>query len=114
MFWLNFLCNGVTIYLADEPGKPSKPEIEDYSISSATLTWIKPDTDGGYIIEMREKLSVEWKEVMVTPDPTCKATVTGLKENQVVQFRVRAANKAGHGEASEPTDNHTVKHRNCT
>ena len=109
----------MTIYLADEPGKPSKPEIEDYSISSATLTWIKPDTDGGrplthYIIEMREKLSVEWKEVMVTPDPTCKATVTGLKENQVVQFRVRAANKAGHGEASEPTDNHTVKHRNCT
>ena len=62
---------------------------------------------------MKDKLSVEWKEVLITPDTTCKATVDGLKENQVVQFRVRAANKAGCGEPSEPTDTHVVKHRNC-
>lgn len=91
--------------------------IEDYSVSSVTLTWIKPDNDGGrplthYIIEMKDKLSVEWKEVLLTPDTTCKATIDGLKENQIVQFRVRAANKAGFGEPSESTDNHTVKHRN--
>lgn len=61
---------------------------------------------------MKDKLSVEWKEVLLTPDPTCKATVDGLKENQVVTFRVRAANKAGFGEPSEPTDTHVVKHRN--
>ena len=81
------------------------------------MTWVKPDNDGGrplthYIVEMKDKLSVEWKEVMVTPDPTCKSTVEGLKENQVVQFRIRAANKAGCGEPSEPTENHVVKHRN--
>ncbi len=62
---------------------------------------------------MKDKLSVEWKEVHLTPDTTCKATIEGLKENQIVLFRVRAANKAGFGEPSEPTDNHTVKHRNC-
>ena len=61
---------------------------------------------------MKDKLSVEWKEVLLTPDPTCQATVDGLKENQVVTFRVRAANKAGFGEPSEPTDTHVVKHRN--
>lgn len=50
---------------------------------------------------------------MVTADDKCKAVVEGLKEKDVVQFRVRAANKAGFGEASEPTDNHVVKHRHC-
>ena len=103
--------------MLDEPGKPSKPVIEDYSVTSVTLTWIKPENDGGrplthYIIEMKDKLSVEWKEVLLTPDTTCQATVDGLKENQIVTFRVRAANKAGFGEPSEPTDTHTVKHRN--
>lgn len=103
--------------LLDEPGRPGKPVIEDYSVSTVSLTWTKPETDGGrpithYIVEMKDKLSVEWKEVMVTPDDKCKATVDGLKENQVVQFRVRAANKAGFGEPSEATENHTVKHRN--
>lgn len=103
--------------MLDEPGKPSKPVIEDYSVTSVTLTWIKPENDGGrplthYIIEMKDKLSVEWKEVLLTPDTTCQATVHGLKENQIVTFRVRAANKAGFGEPSEPTDTHTVKHRN--
>lgn len=82
-----------------------------------TLTWTKPDNDGGrplthYIVEMKDKLSVEWKEVFSTPDTACQATIDGLKENQVVQFRIRAVNKAGPGEPSESTENHVVKHRN--
>ena len=106
----------LTLFL-DEPGRTSKPVIDDFDISSASLIWEKPEQDGGrpithYIIEMKDKMSLEWTPVLTTPDEKCAGTVTGLKENQVVQFRVRAGNKAGVGDASEPTENHLVKHRN--
>lgn len=108
-----------SLLVKDEPSRPGKPEIVDYTNSSVNLTWTVPERDGGrplthYIVEIKDKLSVEWKEVFVTPDTECKAFIEGLKEGQVVQFRVRAANKAGFGDPSEPTEFHTVKHRHCT
>lgn len=91
--------------------------INDYDNTSVQLSWTKPEKDGGrpithYVIEAKEKLGVEWKELMVTTNDNTAANVTGLKENSVLQFRVRAVNKAGIGEPSDPTDNHTVKHSN--
>lgn len=56
---------------------------------------------------------MDWVEVVKTNDATCEAKVEGLKEKMVYQFRIRAHNKAGAGEPSEPTDNHICKHRNC-
>ena len=105
------------LVIIDEPSKPGKPVIEDYDNTSVTLSWAKPEKDGGrplthYIIEAKDKLSVEWKEIFVTPDDKLTAKVEGLKENSVMQFRVRAVNKAGKGEPSDPTNNHTVKHSN--
>ncbi|KAL3252351.1 hypothetical protein MRX96_017670 [Rhipicephalus microplus] len=101
----------------DEPGKPSKPEIVDYDNTKVDLKWDKPENDGGrpilqYIVEKKEKHSSDWVEALKTPGDKCEATVDGLKENSVMQFRVRAVNKAGVGEPSEPTENHIVKHRN--
>ena len=40
--------------------------------------------------------------------------MNGLKEQMTYQFRVRAVNKAGKSEPSEPTGNHLCKHRNRT
>lgn len=102
----------------DEPSKPSKPEIADYDNVSATLNWTKPEKDGGrpithYTVEMKSKFSPDWSEVLKTPDDKCEAKIDGLKENLTYQFRVKAHNKAGPSEASEPTDNHLCKHRNC-
>lgn len=48
-----------------------------------------------------------------TEDTKTEYKVEGLKEKVVYQFRVKAYNKAGVGEASQPTDNHLCKHRNC-
>ena len=101
----------------DEPGKPGKPEIVDYDNTKVDLQWQPPASDGGrpilkYIIEMKDKNSPDWKEVVTTDGAKCEATVPRLKENTTVQFRVRAENKAGPGAPSEPTDPHLVKHRN--
>lgn len=62
---------------------------------------------------MKDKLAVDWIEVAKTNDATPEIKVEGLKEKMVYQFRIRAHNKAGPSEPSDPTDNHLCKHRNC-
>ena len=66
-----------------------------------------------YTVELKDKLSVEWTEVLKTKDANPEGIVEGLKEKNIYQFRVRAHNKAGYGEPSEPTANHICKHRHC-
>ncbi|KAF0296563.1 Twitchin [Amphibalanus amphitrite] len=100
----------------DEPGKPGKPEIVDYDNKMVQLKWEKPEKDGGrpilhYVVEMKDKFS-DWAEVTKTPDDKPEVQVNGLKEQMTYQFRVRAVNKAGKSEPSEPTGNHLCKHRN--
>lgn len=41
-----------------------------------------------------------------------EATVDGLIEGNLYQFRVRALNKAGPSEASDATEPHLAKHKN--
>lgn len=100
----------------DPPGKPGIPEIIDYDNESVELQWKPPKDNGGspvigYIIEKKEKFSHNWDELLVTPTAGVKAKVSGLKEGQIYQFRVRAVNKAGPGEESDPTQSHLAKYR---
>lgn len=100
----------------DIPGKPGVPTIDDWNEHEVHLQWVAPKSDGGspitgYIIEAKEKPLTTWKEMLVTDSPALKATVPGLKEGSQYQFRVKAVNKAGPGEASDATDNHTAKAR---
>ncbi|XP_021713428.1 twitchin isoform X4 [Aedes aegypti] len=106
-----------TVNPYDPPEAPGKPAVDDYGVDFVELKWAAPEKDGGrpvthYIIECKNKFMTDWGECAKTetPDTVCK--VHGLKEKVVYQFRVRAVNKGGTSKPSEPSENHTVKHKN--
>ncbi|XP_037026622.1 twitchin-like isoform X2 [Bradysia coprophila] len=90
-----------------EPSKPKSLEIVEWDREHAKIKWIKPDNDGGaeiteYEIEVKDKGSKGWvKKKRVTAKETT-TTITELIEDQEYEFRVRAVNKAGPGEPSDP------------
>ncbi|EGT49285.1 hypothetical protein CAEBREN_29721 [Caenorhabditis brenneri] len=96
----------------DEPGKPGRPEITDFDADRIDIAWEPPHKDGGapieeYIVEVRDPDTKEWKEVKRVPDTN--ASITGLKEGKEYQFRVKAVNKAGPGQPSEPSEKQLAK-----
>nr|CAD7567466.1 unnamed protein product [Timema californicum] len=102
----------------DIPGKPGVPDIVDWDVDRVDLKWEAPKSNGGapitgYIIEKKEKFASSWDEILTTNTPSSEARVPGLKEGNQYQFRVRAVNKAGPSEPSEPTKQHIAKARFC-
>lgn len=102
--------------MADVSSKPGTPEFEDWDVDRVDLKWEPPKDSGGapitgYIIEKKEKPSSQWEEALVTDSPQPKGRVTGLKKGSTYQFRVRAVNKAGPSEPSDPTKPHIAKAR---
>ncbi|KAK2728044.1 hypothetical protein QYM36_008501, partial [Artemia franciscana] len=92
----------------DEPGKPGSVEVTDWDKDHVDLKWVKPENDGGapitgYIIEFKDKFSKEWKKGKELPGDLTQATLDGLQEGVQYEFRIRAINKAGPGEPSNPT-----------
>ena len=81
------------------------------------LKWEAPQFDGGrkithYVVEQKGKYDLDFVEVHQTDGPQCQANIENLKEGQIYEWRVRAVNKAGKSQPSEPTPRHTAKHRN--
>lgn len=79
----------------------------DWDADRIDLEWEAPMKDGGapitsYIVEKKDPHTREWVKVAEVPDTN--ASITGLKEGQEYQFRVKAVNKAGPGNPSEPSD----------
>lgn len=98
----------------DEPGKPGKPQVVDWDADRIDIEWTPPTNDGGapiegYIVEQKDAHTGEWKKVMETPDTN--ASIKGLKEGEMYQFRVKAVNKAGPGQPSDPSDRQVAKPR---
>ncbi|KAL5273793.1 unc-22.2 family protein [Megaselia abdita] len=101
----------------DAPGKPGKPEIKDYDHDFVELQWTRPETDGGspitgYIIEKKDKYSPDWDKCAEIEGDEPIGKVKDLIEGVEYNFRVRAVNKAGPGEASEGTGPHIARHKN--
>ena len=100
------------------PSPPINLLIEDWDNVSVELHWEPPQSDGGrpvthYIVEQKGKYDLDFVEVLETSSPECEASVLGLKEGQMYEWRVRAVNKAGRSLPSDPTPKHLCKHRNC-
>ena len=82
------------------------------------IKWAPSESDGGspithYKIESRTN-NGEWKfeDNLQTPTGSEKLEfkITGLTENDKVQFRTIAVNKGGESPPSDPSPLHTVKH----
>ena len=92
----------------DPPGPPGKPEATDWDRFFVELKWAVPASDGGapitgYLVEKREKDGPRWVKAAEIRTPECKGKADNLDEGVYYEFRVRAVNAAGPGEASEPT-----------
>lgn len=102
----------------DEPGPPGTPEATDWDKDHIDLKWSPPINDGGspitgYVVEKREKGAGKWTKGVEVPSNECKATVPDLDEGTEYEFRVRAINAAGPGEASRTSQPITAKSRKC-
>lgn len=101
----------------DPPWAPGKPAVRDIGKTSALLAWTRPEHDGGakiegYIIEFQKSGSEEW--ICIADNvPLTEHQLQGLKEKQEYSFRVKAVNKAGESDASEPSDPVVCKERLC-
>ena len=81
------------------------------------LEWDEPAKDGGakithYIVEMKlAKPGESWNEVGQSDGPRRFYSKTGLTKGEKYMFRVRAVNKAGPSDPSEPTPAKIAKPR---
>lgn len=101
----------------DEPGKTSAPEIVDYDKDFVELKWDKPESDGGspitgYVIEKRDKYNPNWEKCAEVQGDTPRGRVDDLIEGTPYEFRIRAVNKAGPGEASDASKVHVARPKN--
>lgn len=97
----------------DVPGKPGTPCIEDYGKDFCVINYIEPSDDGGasikgYLIECKDKYG-PWEDKGTSR--TLKYRAIGMQEGHTVEFRVKAENKAGFGEPSDPSYPVTFKPR---
>ena len=62
-------------------------------------------------MECKEKFGKSWTRCHITETADTTARVTDIVANKTYEFRVRAYNKAGEGEPSQPTGMITCKSR---
>lgn len=100
----------------DEPSSPENLKVVDWDRDHVDLAWSPPKNDGGapitaYYIEKKDKFG-DWEKALEVPGDQLKATMPDLIEGQPYQFRVRAVNTAGPGDASNETPTVIAKPRN--
>ncbi|KAJ0005322.1 hypothetical protein NQD34_015216 [Periophthalmus magnuspinnatus] len=88
----------------EPPAPPTALKVLDSTLSSVTLGWVKPVSDGGapligYVVEMRlqgSKKDEGWRRCNVAAQLTaCEFTVSSLSHELLYEFRVSAQNQVG-------------------
>lgn len=87
-----------SVKTSEPPLSVGKVTLTEVTKTTASLSWEKPDHDGGsrimgYYIEMQPVGSEEW--VIAATTKTCEGTVTGLSAGHEYLFRVSAYNDKG-------------------
>jgi len=98
----NILCQNCHIF---------NSKVIDFDTDWVKLEWDKPEFDGGstitgYIIEKRDKQFQKWEVCTRSEGETPICKVSNLIEGSIYEFRVRAVNKAGESEPSDPSIPH--------
>lgn len=91
------------------PSAPEPPVIKEVRENSVKLAWQPPPYDGdspitGYIIERVDLSGENWYPVNKEPITGNEFTIENLHDDRQYQFRVRAQNDMGVGEASLASD----------
>uniref|UniRef100_A0A4W5MSE0 Titin n=1 Tax=Hucho hucho TaxID=62062 RepID=A0A4W5MSE0_9TELE len=86
------------VRVSEKPLPPGKVTLVDVTSTSVSLSWEKPDHDGGsrisgYIVEMQGKDSETWTQCAVAK--ITQAVVLGLTQGEEYMFRVSAHNEKG-------------------
>lgn len=95
--------------VVDAPDAPGSLHVDDVDKDQVTLSWSSPLRDGGskitgFIVEKKKLGDNDWSKAVSLPANTASATIDNLEPNSDYEFRVRAVNAAGPGDASTPTD----------
>ena len=90
------------------PGRPEVPEVVEITKEAIALKWKAPNSDGGspitnYIVEMKNPRDTKWKVANKEKLTETKFSVTDITPDTEYEFRVTAENKAGQGQASQPS-----------
>uniref|UniRef100_A0A670Y1P8 Titin n=1 Tax=Pseudonaja textilis TaxID=8673 RepID=A0A670Y1P8_PSETE len=93
------------------PGSPGKPVVYNITADGMTISWDAPLYDGGaeitgYHVEKKEKNSILWQKVNISPISSREYRIIGLMDGLDYQFRVYAENSAGISPASDPSKLH--------
>lgn len=109
-------CN-IIILITVAPDAPGKPSAEVQTLTSATVKWTPPVSDGGsrithYLIEYRMTGFFHWREEKTLSTSTSH-TVHGLTKNSSYTFRVKAVNIAGESQPSDESDSLTMTPAGC-
>nr|3LPW_A Chain A, A77-A78 domain from Titin [Homo sapiens]3LPW_B Chain B, A77-A78 domain from Titin [Homo sapiens] len=87
-----------SVKASERPLPPGKITLMDVTRNSVSLSWEKPEHDGGsrilgYIVEMQTKGSDKWATCATVK--VTEATITGLIQGEEYSFRVSAQNEKG-------------------
>lgn len=89
---------GESVKVSEKPQPPGKITLKDVTKNSVTLSWVKPEHDGGsrvgcYVVEIQPKGVDKWSQAVIVKDT--EATISGLNAGEEYMFRVSARNEKG-------------------